>query len=60
MGYCEAVQAQIKNASQMPFCTRLVLVCIEGGAITQLEASVMPELTQDAVKDLGGTGCRRC
>ena len=56
------MKAQVKMASQLARsdCRRLELLCIKGGPITQLEASVMPELTQDAVKDLGGTGCRRC
>ena len=55
-GYQARVRAQVHAYAQVAACERLVLVCIEGGAITQLEESVMHELMAEAVRDLQGGG----
>ena len=55
-GYQARVRAQVHAYAQVAACERLVLVCIEGGAITQLEESVMHELMAEAVRDLHGAG----
>ena len=43
-GYREGVKAQVKAFSQLPMYHKLVLICIEGGRITQLEAKTMADI----------------
>ena len=54
-GYCERVKGQLLLMAQLPF-TRVEVVCIEGGPISQLEARSMDKLTTDVQNDLATKG----
>jgi hypothetical protein len=55
-GYCDSVRAETKTLLQMPQVTKVRLVCIRGGPVTQLEERTMRTLAEEATKDLLGKG----
>jgi hypothetical protein len=55
-GYCDSVRAQTKTLLQMPQVTKVRLVCIRGGPVTQLEERTMRTLAKEATEDLLGKG----
>ena len=53
-GYCERIKGEVLVLAQMGY--HVMLTCIEGGPITQLEAATMERLRDEITRDLAGKG----